>query len=114
LVVQPTLSSNRAGYIDYMMIIELFLSAGCVSASSALALAQEAVRQVPEARLVVRFEREDRARMKELGVFIYPTFVLDGKPLAIGEPDLESLVAALREKSSKNDRAARGSTGRKK
>ncbi|NKE70248.1 carboxymuconolactone decarboxylase family protein [Candidatus Manganitrophus noduliformans] len=81
-----------------MIVLELFISPGCVSAPSALALAEEAVRRVPRVDLIVRSDRQDRARARELGIFIYPSFVLDGALFSIGEPGLERLVQAMEEK----------------
>jgi len=81
-----------------MIVLELFISPGCVSAPSALALAEEAVRRVPRVDLIVRSDRQDRERARKLGIFIYPSFVLDGALFSIGEPGLERLVQALEEK----------------
>lgn len=81
-----------------MIVLELFISPGCVSVPSALALAEEAVRRVPRVDLIVRSDRQDRERTRELGIFIYPSFVLDGELFSIGEPGLERLVQAMEEK----------------
>lgn len=77
-----------------MIILELFLSPHCVSAPSAIAVAEDAVRQVPGVKLVVRSDKEARARL--LGLFIYPVFVLEGEVLAVGEPRLEQLIQTLK------------------
>ncbi|MBI1820119.1 MAG: thioredoxin family protein [Nitrospirae bacterium] len=83
-----------------MIILELFLSPRCISASSAMALAKEAVRKVPGVKMIVRSEKEDRSRAKSLGIFIFPTIVLDGEVFSVGEPRLEHLVQVLKDKTS--------------
>src|SRR5579863_4412765 len=82
-----------------MVTLELFIAPHCISAPSAIAAAKEAVRQVPGARLIVRSDREDRARAKSLGVFIHPSFVLEGEVIAVGQPNLEKLIRAIRDKA---------------
>lgn len=77
-----------------MITLELFVSHRCISTLSAIALAEEGVRQVPGVNLIVRSDIEPRART--LGIFIYPAFVVDGEIFAVGEPKLERLVQALR------------------
>jgi predicted DsbA family dithiol-disulfide isomerase len=80
-----------------MIMLELFLTPHCVSAPSAIAVAKEAVKSVPDVELRIRSEK-DYARAKSLGVFIFPSFVLDDEFIAIGEPKLEWLIGVLREK----------------
>lgn len=84
-------------YSDFMIILELFVTPHCVSAPSAIAVAKEAVKMVPDVELYIRSEK-DYARIKSLGLFIFPSFVLDGEFIAVGEPRLEWLIGALREK----------------
>lgn len=81
-----------------MIVLELFISPRCVSAPSALDLAEEAIRRVPRVDLIVRSDRQDRERARELEILIYPSFVLDGQLFSIGEPGLERLVQAMEEK----------------
>lgn len=81
-----------------MIILELFVTPHCVSAPSAIAVAKEAVKMVPDVELHIRSEKE-YARIKSLGAFIFPSFVLDGEFIAVGEPRLEWLIGVLMEKS---------------
>jgi len=81
-----------------MITLELFITSHCISAPSAIAVAKEAVMQVPAAMLIVRSEREDHARAKSLGVFMYPAFVLEGEVFAVGQPNLEKLIRAIKDK----------------
>ena len=90
-----------------MVILELFLSPRCISASSAMALANEAIRQVPGVKMIIRSEKEDRARAKSLGIFIFPTFVLNDEIFAVGEPRLEHLIQELKDKMQQSNEEKR-------
>ncbi len=75
---------------------------------------------VPGVDLYIRSEK-DYARIKSLGLFIFPSFVLDGKFIAVGEPRLEWLIGVLREKlkqkkggNSGNNKINRREGGRSK
>lgn len=81
-----------------MVILELFLSPHCISAPSAMALAKEALRKVSGVKMIVRSEKEDRLRAKSLGIFIFPTFVLDGEVFSVGEPRSKHLIQVLKDK----------------
>ncbi|MBI3606113.1 MAG: hypothetical protein HY202_08835 [Nitrospirae bacterium] len=74
-----------------------------------MALAKEAVRKVPGIKLILRSEKEDRARAKLLGIFIFPTFVLDGEVFSVGEPLLEHLVQVLKDKMEHSNQEQGGS-----
>ncbi len=102
-VAQPTSLLYRSDYLDSMIMLELFLTPHCVSAPSAIAVAKEAVKSVPDVELRIRSEK-DYARAKSLGVFIFPSFVLDDEFIAIGEPKLEWLIGVLREKLKQKKR----------
>jgi hypothetical protein len=79
-----------------VITLELFVSHRCISTLSAIALAEEGVRQVPGVNLILRSDIEPRART--LGIFIYPAFVVDGEIFAAGEPESERLIRFLRQK----------------
>lgn len=81
-----------------MIMLELFLSPHCISAPSAIAVAMEAVKQVPGVRLVIRSDLEDRVRARSLGIFVYPAFVLGGEVFAVGEPEVEQLTQFIEQK----------------
>ncbi len=59
-----------------MVTLELFLTPDWLSAPSATALAEEAVKQAPGVKLIIRSERENLARAKSLCIFIDPAVVL--------------------------------------
>jgi predicted DsbA family dithiol-disulfide isomerase len=84
-----------------MVTLELFVTPDCISTQSAIDVAKEAVGKVPGSRLIVRSDRKERARAKSLGVFIYPSFVLEGEVFAVGQPKLERLVRAINDKARK-------------
>lgn len=101
-----------------MITLELFLARNCVSAPSAIAVAKEAVKMVPGVELHIRSEN-DYARIKSLGLFIFPSFVLDDEFISVGEPRLEWLIGVLMDKlkqkkggNSVNDRISRRERGR--
>ncbi len=81
-----------------MMTLEVFISQRCPSCDAAIKVAKKAVEAVSGVMLIIRkSDQTDRARAQSLGIFISPTFVLEGKICEIGVPDLEKLIGQLRE-----------------
>ncbi|MFQ5598525.1 MAG: hypothetical protein ACE5GK_10795 [Nitrospiria bacterium] len=76
-----------------MLTLELFILPGCASEQSAVALAKKAVAAVPGVKRILRRNPADRTWAQSRGIFISPTFVLEGEICIVGEPRLGNLIS---------------------
>ena len=78
-----------------MAQLEIFIHQGCASEQSARLVANEIQREFPAWEISMRQLGETRA--ESLGIIAAPTFVLDGRIVAVGVPRTEWLLKTLRE-----------------
>jgi predicted DsbA family dithiol-disulfide isomerase len=78
-----------------MTQLEIFIHQGCTSEHSARRVADEIQREFPAWEISMRQLGETRA--ESLGIIAAPTFVLDGRIVAVGIPHTEWLLRTLRE-----------------
>jgi predicted DsbA family dithiol-disulfide isomerase len=76
-------------------LLEIFIHEGCASEHSARRVAIEIQQEFPAWTISLQQLGNDRA--VSLGVIAAPTFVLDGRIVAVGLPRTEWLVRTLRE-----------------
>ena len=76
--------------------LELFVSDHCLSLQQAMRLYDALRTQFPgvEFEVVDFLAHKDRAEL--LGIFIVPTFVMDGRILATGVPAQEKIIKEIR------------------
>ena len=84
-----------AMYDARMALLEIFTHEGCASEQSARRVANEIQQEFPAWKISV--QQLGNARAESLGVIAAPTFVLDGRIVAVGIPRTEWLVRTLRE-----------------
>lgn len=77
-----------------MVVVEIFVHAGCRSEHEALVLAGEIRQAFPAWQVLIRDCEEDRART--LGILVIPSFVFNGELVAVGLPRKEWLIRTLR------------------
>jgi len=75
--------------------LEIFIHAGCASEHSARRVADEVQQEFPA--WTISMQQLGNARAESLGVIAAPTFVLNGRIVAVGIPRKEWLVKTLRE-----------------
>lgn len=78
-----------------MALLEIFIHEGCATEQSARDVALQIRREFPAWTVSVKQLGSTRAEF--LGVIAAPTFVLDGRIVAVGLPRTEWLVRTLRE-----------------
>lgn len=82
-------------YDACMAVLEIFIHQGCASEQSTRRVANEIQREFPAWKISLQQLGETRA--ESLGVIAAPTFVLDGRIVAVGITRTEWLVRTLRE-----------------
>lgn len=82
-------------YDASMAQLEIFIHQGCTSEHSARLVANEIQREFPAWK--ISMQQLGDARAESLGVIAAPTFVLNGRIVAVGIPRTEWLLRTLRE-----------------
>jgi hypothetical protein len=77
-----------------MARLDILVHRGCLSELSARTLAQEIQSELPDWKIDVRTAKPDET--DQLGVLVFPAFLLDGRILTTGLPRKDWLVAQLR------------------
>lgn len=85
-------------------LLEIFIHEGCASERAAQRVATEIQREFPTWTITV--QQLGNARADALGVIAAPTFVLDGRIVAVGIPRTEWLLKTLYEWYQRADRWA--------
>ncbi len=73
------------------MSLEVFVEAGCESCDRALALADEIAKQFPSLPVSV-IDISETANALPDAVFAVPTYVLNGRVVALGNPSIDDLA----------------------
>ena len=91
----PGAASSRGLTRPAARTLEVYVGRHCLNCADALRLAEEAAARFPH--LVVRLiDLEREATPPPEGVVAVPTYVFDGRVVALGNPDPEELFARLR------------------
>jgi len=77
------------------MELELFVETGCITSDIALSIVEQVRKLVPEVNLKVIDVRTANDALPE-AVFAVPTYLLDGRLISLGNPDVNDLLRTLK------------------
>ena len=78
--------------------LDIYIEGGCKNCLTSVTIAEQVKEQMPAVQVnVIDLVQEPNRRREQ--IFAVPTFILNGEILSLGNPRLEDLLAALRNKT---------------